>query len=422
MLSATRLCLAFASLTTTVFAGVPEDLTGYLEKGQLKEAEEYLDQQLIKAKDVEQVRFAKGVVQVLTAVEQLGQNQFRYGALTGTVRNIPVFRLSVPVNEDPDEVSYEDIRKVFSDFQSRILEAEKTLATIDTSQEVKLPIDLSKIKIDLNGDGELAEAEGFAGILQTVNRRRRQPGEEAPSMSITFDTGDVPWLRGYCHFLAAFCDFVLAYDHQELFDHCGHLLYRNVVRSKALQGEPLDLVEPGRRNDAQILDAIAAIHLMKFPLREPKRMPAVRKHLLAMIATSRQSWKLIATENDDDHEWLPNPQQTGVLEIPITQDVIDGWHLVLDEMEEIVEGRKLIPFWRDDFVIFGRREGNPDQVRGINLKRYFEEPQDFDLILTIQGSNVLPYVERGKLSTPETWNNLRQVFGGQFFGFAVWFN
>jgi len=288
---------------------------------------------------------------------------------------------------------------------------------------VKLPIDLANIKIDLNGDGELAEAEGFSGILRVVNRRRPQPGaQQAPGMKITFDSGDVPWLRGYCHFLGAFCDFVLAYDHQELFDHCGHLIYRKAIPSKEWPDEPLDLPEASNRNNAQILDVIAAFHLMKFPVREPQRMASARLHLLEMIDTSRQSWELITAEKDDDHEWLPNPKQTGVLQIPITQDVIDGWHLVLIEMEEILEGRKLIPFWRDYFYVFGRRPEIPERGRGINLKRYFQEPTDFDLIMTIQGANMLPYIDRGELSTPETWTNLRRVFRGQFFGFAVWFN
>lgn len=417
-----QMLLALATLTTTAVAGVPEKLGTYLEKGQLKEATQYLDQQLKETDDSDQVRFAKGVVQLLTAVEQLGQDQYRYGALSGTVRNTPVLRLPVPTNKDPEEVTYEDMRKVFEKFQAKILEAEKTLASVDTSKQVKLPIDLASIKIDLNGDGEISDAEGFSGILQTVNRRRPQQDEQAPGMNITFDLGDVPWLRGYCHFLAAFCDFVLAYDHQNLFDHCGHLIYRNAVHSKELTDEPLDIPEAGNQNNAQFLDAIAAIHLMNFPVREPKRMASARIHLLEMINTSRESWELITAEEDDDHEWLPNPKQTGVLQIPITQDVIDGWHLVLIEMEEILEGRKLIPFWRDYFRFLGHRMKIPQQGRGVNLKRYFEEPSDFDLILTFQGSSVLQYIERGELSTPETWNNLQRVFRGQFFGFAVWFN
>jgi hypothetical protein len=171
----------------------------------------------------------------------------------------------------------------------------------------------------------------------------------------------------------------------------------------------------------QILDVIAAVHLVNLPLKEPERMESARQHVLEMIRTSRQSWVLIQAETDDDHEWLPNPKQTGVLRIPVTRELIGGWLAVLTEMEDLLEGRKLVPFWRDS----ARADGKPDElvkVRGINLKRFFAEPRDFDLILLIQGTGALPYLERGPLSRPETWESLNRVFGGQFFGFAVWFN
>ena len=58
----------------------------------------------------------------------------------------------------------------------------------------------------------------------------------------------------------------------------------------------------------------------------------------------------------------------------------------------------------------------------MNLKRFFDEPTDFDMILIIQGTGVLPYLEHGDLSHPDTWENLTRVFQGQFFGFALWFN
>ena len=161
---------------------------------------------------------------------------------------------------------------------------------------------------------------------------------------------------------------------------------------------------------------------MNLPIKEPARMESARQHLLEMIRTSRESWALIQAETDDDHEWLPNPKQKGVLRIPVTRELIDGWHAVLTEMEEILEGRKLIPFWRDYATLFGGNQEIPAGTRGINLKRVFTEPRDFDLILLIQGSGVLPYLERGPLSTPETWSNLGRVFRGQFFGFAAWFN
>ena len=62
---------------------------------------------------------------------------------------------------------------------------------------------------------------------------------------------------------------------------------------------------------------------------------------------------------------------------------------------------------------------------GRALRRYrrvFTEPREFDLILWIQGTAAAPYLERGERTTPEVWDRLRRVFGGEFIGFALWFN
>ena len=42
-------------------------------------------------------------------------------------------------------------------------------------------------------------------------------------------------------------------------------------------------------------------------------MKSALAHLEAMIALSRESWKFILAEPDDDHEWVPNPKQHSVL-------------------------------------------------------------------------------------------------------------
>lgn len=414
------LCCAlvtFAAMSADAADDVMPAVTDYLQQGELSQADELLRKRLETDPKHHQARFARGVVQVLAALEELGQEQYRYGALSNAARNIPVMRLPIPVNPHPEEVTYAQVRQVFENFQIRIMQAEAELAKVDASQNVKLPLDLAAIRLDLTGAGKSDETEPFLQVLGIVNRR--QPGVAVPDMRVTFDSGDVPWLRGYCHFLAGFCDVVLAYDHQKLFDHCGQLIYPRHVTSEKFVGE---LGVADQRFEHQIVDFIAAIHLVNLPLKEPKRMESARVHFLDMIRTSRESWKLILQETDNDREWLPNPKQTGILRVPVTQQMIDGWHGVLAEMEDLLEGRKLIPFWRDYVAFMGPNRPIPAQGRGINLKRFFQEPREFDLILIIQGTGVLPFVEEGPLSRPETWDNLGRVFGGQFFGFAVWFN
>ena len=402
---------------------VSPKLASYLNQGQLSDAEKYLQGQVTTDPQHQQARFALGVVQVLSAIEHLGQEQYQYGAMNGQLSNLPVFRLPIPVNPNPEEVTYTQVRQVFSHLQTRMLAAEATLAKIDLKPEVKLSIDLLSIRLDLNGDGRTDDKESFATLFGVANRTR--PGTPGADLKVTFDNGDVPWLRGYCHFLCAVCDVMLAYDHQRMFDVSGHLIYPKAVPPRGGL-EPLDLAKRGEGDfTREIMDTVAAIHLADFPLKEPKRMSSARGHLLEMIRTSRESWVLIEAETDNDQEWLPNPKQTGVLRVPVTREFIDGWHGVLTEMEDLLEGRTLVPFWRDysGTLFFNGLGGDiPAKGRGVNLKRFFEEPTRFDLVLLIQGTAALPYVEKGSLSRPETWNNLTRVFQGQFFGFAIWFN
>ena len=61
----------------------------------------------------------------------------------------------------------------------------------------------------------------------------------------------------------------------------------------------------GRETDSYILDVIAAVHLMNFPLREAERMKSAHGHFLEMIRTSRESWKLINAETVSGSRYPP---------------------------------------------------------------------------------------------------------------------
>jgi hypothetical protein len=153
------------------------------------------------------------------------------------------------------------------------------------------------------------------------------------------------------------------------------------------------------------------VHLINFPLAAPERMNAAVGHLEAMVARSRRSWELILAETDDDHEWIPSPKQTGVIpNVQVTAEMVQGWQSFLGEADAILKGNKLIPFWRGK------------EKQGINLRRVFTKPQRFDLVLWVQGTAAAPYLEEGTTTDPEVWERLLRVFGGEFIGFALWFN
>ena len=67
------------------------------------------------------------------------------------------------------------------------------------------------------------------------------------------------------------------------------------------------------------------------------------------------------------------------------------------------------------------RGGEPGR-RGINFRRIFTEPREFDLVLWAQGTAAAPYLEEGELTPPETWQRINRIFRGEFIGFVIWFN
>ena len=159
----------------------------------------------------------------------------------------------------------------------------------------------------------------------------------------------------------------------------------------------------------QIADAVAAIHLVHFQPADPKRLSLTREHLLAMIDQSRLCWEHALAEKDDDREWIPNANQTSLTPLTVNDERIAAWKRFLDEADAVLRGDKLLPHWRV-------KDG-----RGINLKRVFDEPRTFDLVLWAHGAAAVPYLEEGELVTPETARSLSAAFQGRFLAFAVWF-
>ena len=93
-----------------------------------------------------------------------------------------------------------------------------------------------------------------------------------------------------------------------------------------------------------------------------------------MIELSRQSWRRIHAETDDNAEWVPGPKQIGRFRnLRVTEDVVQGWHVFLDEFEAILNGDKRIRHWS----LVGKR--------GANVRRMFEEPGPLDPVMIAAG-------------------------------------
>lgn len=385
--------------------------SSFLLRGDLVGGEKALSEAVKKNAADDQARFELGVVQFLRGIERWGQGLYRYGALSDQarlVRQVPLIRFPTPPNPAPEAISYQDVRRLMAELVDDLGKAERTLSEVK-DKGVKLPLQFALIRLDINGNGRGEENEALWQMFATLNRgsglNEKEVQERAEKFEIAFDYGDVLWLRGYCHLLSALSDMGLAYDMRDLFQVMAPFVFAKVEATE----ERAALIH--KDFSADIADSIAMIHLARFPLAEAKRMEAAHRHMIEVIRLSRETWKAIEAETDDDREWIPSPRQANVvLGVRVTKEMVAGWHEFLDEAEKALEGKLLIDHWR-----FADGEG-------VNLKRVFTEPREFDLVLWAQGMAALPYREKGEVADGDTWRRFNRLFGGEFIGFAIWFN
>lgn len=382
----------------------------------------YAEARLAAAPDDQTAMMAIGFGRFAAAVQGLAQDLQRHGLSAPGFGMLPFFRLPVPENATPEPLDYQGARQILIRFVGRLAEAEAALAGV-TDPAVELPLRPAMIRFDLNGDGIYAEDERFAAIFGAYTRRRGDPEGR-----VDFDASDAPWLMGYTHLLSAMAEFWLAHDWHEGFEATFQMLFPDAGLPMAILNElprqriaeagggrggwDPDSVTGSLAEDAQAADAIAFFHLIHWPVAEPARLAAVRTHLKAMIATSRESWRRIRAETDDAREWIPGPGQSFASgenrPAAVTEQTVAAWLDFLDRFEAILDGKLLLPHWR--------------LTQGINLRRVLEQPRTFDVMLWIQGAAAVPYLEDGPIAGRETWEPIMQLMGGDFWVYFVWFN
>lgn len=398
--------LFLVGMACPLLAGPPM-VEPYLLQGNYSGGEKALLDHLKQFPKDAEARFGLGALQFIHSVEGLGQDMYRFGLNPdlGASFGFPFFRMPVPVNPKPEEIDYEKFRSLFSRFMEGLTKAEKTLALV-RDPKIKLPLKMGLVKMDLNNDGKADE------YLKTILARYltgRAANIPLGEMAVSFDQGDAIWLQGYCNLLLAMGSVILAHDHRETFEVSASLFFPKVKTPFGfLNNIPRRM--DNQLFDERIFDLVAFVHMWRFPLKDQKLMVAALGHLEKVIALSRESWASILEETDNDMEWVPNPKQTGVMGISVPRPMIDGWLEFLDEAQSLLEGKKLIPFWR------------AGDNRGVNLRRVFTHSRDFDAILWVQGTAANPYLENGEFTKQATWGRLQRIFGGEFFGFAAWFN
>jgi len=364
----------------------------YIYSGELKKAEKQLIMYLNTQKKDNQVRFELGIIQFLLAIEGLAQTVYMYNP-TATGRFLPFLRIPVPENPEPKLITYSGFNDIFTDFSINLAKAYVTFKQVEKS-DVKVPIYLSHIQMDINNDSMISDYENLWNIYRFYNRNANELIKNPGELLVVFDYADTFWFRGYCKLLVALCNIFTAYDYEKLFDYIAPYLFKNAYTY--YQEE---------------IDEMTLMLITKFKLKHKKNMNLALEYLLEVLSLSRESWSEIMNEADNDHEWIPGPGQNGAIPgIKISKEIVDGWIMFLDEAEKILSGTRLVPV-----------EGFTNIGKGININTIFMKPKDFDLVKLIMGKHNLP-IETGELTKPETWNRLNRIFGGEFIGFALWFN
>src|SRR5205823_2764116 len=176
----------------------------FLLQGRLAEGESALVAALNASPKDAQARFGLGTIQFVRAVERMVQSFHRYGLRPDpSGGNIPFVRLPVPENKEPKPIRYADLRNIFQAWNDDLRKAEKTLAAVD-DPGVKLPLHFGLVRLDFDGDAKASDDEVLWKIYARLNAQAQVTPDQVQKLLITFDRGDVVWLRGYCHLLMAF--------------------------------------------------------------------------------------------------------------------------------------------------------------------------------------------------------------------------
>ncbi|MER9135706.1 hypothetical protein NKI20_05285 [Mesorhizobium sp. M0830] len=359
--------------------------------------------------------YAAGAGEFFTALEILASGLHRHGFESPQSFMLPLMRLPVPDNPNPEPLTYEQFRDILVAFRDRLEKSAATFAAVPADADIGMAIDLTHTGIDLNEDGTIAPDESMAAIIASLSHGGISSDAAAPTLTFRFDRADGFWLQGYAEFLMAQTDFWLAHDFRSTFDGSFHMLFpRAKLPLQDILVPPAgDMGSSIFSSEWRIADFISLVHLVNWPVIEPERRQAARRHLLEMIRLSREDWKAIRAETDNDREWLPGPQQKG--ENPLTgldvgEEQVQAWLATLTMAEDLLEGRVLLPHFR---IV----------DKGINMKRFFDEPKNFDLVLSITGPAIAPYLESGRILTSDDFDQIQRQFGGGgFLTFALWFN
>jgi hypothetical protein len=351
-------------------------------------------------------RFALGGTRFLRAIETTFQDRWSAG-MTDRTGMLPLLRLPLEDNPNPAPFDPGMIVGIFEHAAENLTRAQTTLTSIPETSDFGLEIALDDIWFDVNSDGKRSKGEGIADILgQAVMGGMEDSGTAPqPLPTVRFDVADAAWLAAYADMLGGICAMVRAYDPTEPITRVTTARAR-MEELGPLQADPFF----GGNSNPDAFDMIAMILATLNQTPDTALMAEAQSHFLNMVAENRQFWSRVATETDNDREWLPNDQQQSALGIDVPPGTGAAWLVMLSDFEAVMKGEKLVPYWR----VGGSA--------GINVGRMFTDPRPIDIAGWIQGWGALPYLEKGTLVSPESADAFDALTAGRAMLFALYLN
>lgn len=343
---------------------------------------------------------ALSATRFLSGIEAIYQARWRIGATDGLLP-VPVLGTALPPNPAPQAMQADALNVMAADLIAAMQNTRDSLP--DTGGALILNLD--DLWFDIDGDGQRGRGEDLPTLTGL-------PRPENASPRIRFDAADAHWLRAYTHLIAAMAELTLAFDPEPAL---ADRIALDAELAKQFAQPPGQMARAPNfdlqaRAFGPMVDRVAVT--LQTLRHQPDKAHVTRAadHLRAMIAANRDFWQAVAAETDNDREWIPNDDQQAALGFDLPPDTGALWLSLLDEAEQVLDGRMLIPFWR--FA----------PGYGVDLAMWLDDPQPVDLIGWVQGTAALPYARPGLTVGRDNLDRFRAVFSGRAGLYMVLFN
>lgn len=389
-------------------------------------------------------RLALSGITFLRAIEKAYQTRWRVGYVTNDLP-LPLFSNELPINPAPEMIEGDTLNNLFDTFLADMAKTDALLAQIPEGSDAAFELSLPDIWFDINMNGTRDVEEDFGKIvLQNVLSRWQirefeRQFEDNPDLpnplqaTIRFDEADAHWLRAYSNVISGVSELILAFDPQPEIQKALDLRRAIYDQRLAMAAEfpglqkivefSLSVENPteaqlieyqklyeqlsdddkyalgallaGERNwmseSAHFVDMAAVIIETLRHQPDQARVAKAQQHLLDMVNHNRNFWRLVNAETDNDREWIPNGSQQAALGVEMPQNIDEAWLAVLTDMEKMLKGELLVPFWR-------YAPGH-----GIDINAWVQNPAPLNVIGWAQGTATLPYARQGEVMTGDNW-------------------